>query len=82
MLEGEYTIMQPAHGADEQWKIVIDEVNGELTGNDRGYRYKLLPVSENKFINPDDGASLEFDTSDKEAITLLLFGKFRFRKSQ
>lgn len=81
MLEGEYTIMQPAHGADEQWKIVIDEVNGELTGNDRGYRYKLLPVSENKFINPDDGASLEFDTSDKEVITLLLFGKFRFRKS-
>ena len=48
-------------------------------GNDRGYRYRLIPVGENKFINPDDGASLLFNTGEKSAITLMLFG-FRFRK--
>ena len=30
--------------------------------------------------NPDDGASLVFDTKDKNAITMVLFGKVKFRK--
>jgi hypothetical protein len=52
-----------------------------LYGNDRGYRYKVLPVGEEgEFVNPDDGASLIFDTKDQHAITMVLFGKVKFRK--
>jgi len=68
VLEGEY--LESGRG----WKIKFDIVNGDLVGNDRGYRYKLIPVGDNKFINPDDGASLVFDSRDKNAITLVLFG--------
>ncbi|HYV91799.1 MAG TPA: hypothetical protein VE978_08450, partial [Chitinophagales bacterium] len=78
LLEGEYKATNPP--ADKEWKIVFTVVNGELTGNDNGYRYKLIPVGENEFINPDDNASLVFDTKDKSAITLMLFGKFKFKK--
>ncbi len=71
LLEGEYM--------NNDWKIEIKIVNGELTGNDKGYHYRLIPVGENEFINPDDNASLVFDTKDKNAITLTLFGN-TFRK--
>jgi CubicO group peptidase (beta-lactamase class C family) len=74
LLEGEYI------ATDGDWKIEFREVKGELTGNDKGYRYKLIPVGNNEFVNPDDGASLVFDTNDKNAITLMLFRKFKFRK--
>ena len=80
LLEGEYLIANPPAGADKNWKITFKLENGELQGNDKGYKYRLIPVGENKFINPDDGASLVFNTEDKSAITLMLFGKFRFRK--
>ena len=54
---------------------------GVLFANDRGYKFKVLPVREGgEFVNPDDGASLVFDTKDKNAITLLLFGRVKFRK--
>jgi hypothetical protein len=54
---------------------------GVLYGNDRGYRYKVLPiVGEGEFVNPDDGASLVFDTNDKNAITMVLFRREKFRK--
>ncbi|MCW3077255.1 MAG: hypothetical protein JWO32_1864, partial [Bacteroidetes bacterium] len=61
-------------------RIIINEVLGTLHGNDNGYRYNIIPVGEEKFINPDDGASLIFDTKDKNAITLLLFGKIKLKK--
>jgi CubicO group peptidase (beta-lactamase class C family) len=73
LLEGEYVAM------DSDWKIQFKEEKGVLFGNDKGYRYKLVPVGENEFINPDDGASLVFDTKDKKEITLLLFGR-KFKK--
>ena len=54
---------------------------GILYGNDRGYRYKVLPVgADGEFVNPDDGASLVFDTKDKNAITMVLFGRAKFKK--
>jgi len=76
LLEGEYA--ETRMGVE--WKISFDVVNGILTGNDKGYRYKLYPVGEESFINPDDGASLVFNTKDKNAITLVLFEKFTFKK--
>ena len=80
LLEGEYLVTNPPSDKDKEWKIEFKVINGELTGNDRGYRYRLVPVGDNEFINPDDGASLVFETKDKNAITLVLFGRFEFKK--
>ncbi len=77
LLEGEYL------GVDnKELKIKFEITEGVLYGNDRGYRYKVLPVGdgEGEFVNPDDGASLVFDTKDKNAITMVLFGRVKFRK--
>ena len=68
------------NGTPTDWIIEFTLENGVLMGNDRGYRYRLVPVSNNSFINPDDGASLVFDTEDPDSISLLLFDKYRFRK--
>ncbi|MEO7992586.1 MAG: serine hydrolase [Chryseolinea sp.] len=75
LLEGEYQNVD-----NKEWKIKFEITEGILYGNDRGYRYKVLPVGEGEFVNPDDGASLVFDTKDKNAIALLLFGTARFKK--
>jgi tetratricopeptide (TPR) repeat protein len=75
LLEGEYL-----NADNKEWKIKFDVTEGILYGNDRGYRYKVLPVGEGEFINPDDGASLVFDTKDRKAITMVLFGREKFKK--
>jgi CubicO group peptidase (beta-lactamase class C family) len=76
ILEGEYLNVD-----NKEWKIKFEITEGILYGNDRGYRYKVLPVEgEGEFVNPDDGASLVFDTKDKNAITMVLFGKVKFKK--
>ncbi len=77
LLAGEYLNKNESDG--REWSIVFSVENGVLSGNDRGYRYKLSPQGNNEFINPDDGAILKFDTTDKNAITLSLFG-FTFSK--
>jgi CubicO group peptidase (beta-lactamase class C family) len=74
-LEGEYVNLD-----DKEWKITFSITEGILYGNDRGYRYRVLPVGDGQFVNPDDGASLVFDTKNKKAITMMLFGRARFRK--
>ena len=75
LLEGEYQNVD-----NKDWTIKFEVVEGILYGNDRGYRYKVLPVGEGEFVNPDDGASLVFDTKDRNAITMVLFGRVKFRK--
>lgn len=80
LLAGEYLAVQAAHEKRKEWKIQIEEKDGELYGIDRGYRYKLVSVGEDKFINPDDGASFQFDTTSKSAISLVLFEKYTFKK--
>ena len=76
LLEGEYVNID-----NKEWKIKFNVTEGTLYGNDRGYRYKVLPVGgEGEFVNPDDGASLVFDTKDKKAITMILFGRVKFKK--
>jgi len=76
LLEGEYLNVD-----NKEWKIKFNMAEGILYGDDRGYRYKILPVGgEGEFVNPDDGASLVFDTKDKNAITMVLFGKVKFKK--
>jgi len=77
LLEGEYQNVD-----NKDWKIKFEVTEGILYGNDRGYRYKVLPVGEGEgeFVNPDDGASLVFDTKDRNAITMVLFRRVKFRK--
>ncbi len=75
LLEGEYM-----NDDNKEWKINFVVTEGILYGNDRGYRYKVLPVGEGEFVNPDDGASLVFDTKDKNAIMMVLFGTAKFKK--
>ncbi|HEX6429952.1 MAG TPA: serine hydrolase [Niastella sp.] len=76
LLEGEYLNVD-----NKEYKIKFEITEGILYGNDRGYRYKVLPVGgEGEFVNPDDGASLVFDTKDKNAITMVLFGRVKFKK--
>jgi CubicO group peptidase (beta-lactamase class C family) len=75
LLEGEYQNM-----VNKEWKIKFEVTEGILYGNDRGYRYRVLPTGDGEFVNPDDGATLVFDTKDKKAITMLLFGREKFKK--
>ncbi len=77
-LVGEYLVSDLPKRKD--WTILIEEEKGMLYGNDAGYRYKLIPVEEGKFVNPDDGASLVFNTKDKNAISFMIFGKYQFKK--
>jgi CubicO group peptidase (beta-lactamase class C family) len=74
-IEGEYVSIE-----NKEWKIKFEIADGILYGNDRGYRYKVLPIGEGEFVNPDDGASLVFDTKNKKAITMVLFGRVKFKK--
>ena len=80
LLEGEYIAIDLPKSMDRKWKIVFEEVQGILFGNDNGYRYRLNPIGKDEFINPDDGASVEFNTKDKNAITFVIFGKYNFKK--
>lgn len=77
LLEGDYINLD-----NKEWKINFAITDGILYGNDRGYRYRVLPAGggEGEFVNPDDGASLVFDTKDKDVVTMVLFGRLKFRK--
>lgn len=77
LLEGDY-VSDPLNNLIRLIKFRVED--GVLVGNDNGYRYKLMPMGEGKFINPDDGASLVFDTKDKNAISLLLFRQITLKK--
>ena len=77
LLEGEYVNID-----QKGWKIKFDVVEGTLYGTHHhsNYRHKVLPVGEGEFVNADDGASLIFDTKDKNAITMTIFGNAKFKK--
>ena len=76
-MEGEYTLSKENN---RNRSIQIEVVNGELRGNDHNYRYKLIPVAEGTFVNPDDGVTFVFDTRDKNNITLLFNGRLSLKK--
>lgn len=77
LLEGEY---RATNEPGRMRKIVFTELLGTLYGLDESYTYQIIPVGDGKFINPDDHATLEFNTKDKNAISLLLFGKVNLNK--
>jgi CubicO group peptidase (beta-lactamase class C family) len=77
LLEGEYVTID-----QNEWKIKFEVADGMLyaTHHHSNYRHKVLPVGEGEFVNADDGASLVFDTKNKNAITMIIFGSVKFRK--
>jgi tetratricopeptide (TPR) repeat protein len=77
MLQGEY---ESTNEPGRVRRILFNELLGDLFGSDDGYTYSVIPVGDGKFINPDDHASLVFDTKDKNNISLLLFGKINLVK--
>jgi tetratricopeptide (TPR) repeat protein len=77
LLEGEYV---STNEPGRVRKIIFTELLGTLFGNDNGYTYKIIPVGGEKFINPDDHASLVFNSKDKNEIRLLLFGRINLKK--
>jgi tetratricopeptide (TPR) repeat protein len=76
LLEGEYVNVD-----NKEHKIKVERTAGILYGSDSGYRFKILPVGDDgEFINPDDGASLIFDTKNKSAVNMVLVGRLKFKK--
>ena len=76
LIVGNYTIIDD----NRDWKIEIVHEMGELYAIDKGYKFRMHPVGDSKFINTDDGASLEFNFKNKNQITFVMFGKFNFKK--
>lgn len=76
LLAGEYKAIDQ----NRDWKIIIEESDGKLFGNDGGYRYRLNPIGNDQFINPDDGATVVFDTKNKKSVSFVIFGRVTFKK--
>lgn len=77
MLEGIYL---SANETNFIRKIVIRATEEGLTGEDNGYKYKLIAMGEGKFINPDDGVSIVFNTKDKNEISFVIFGRVTMKQ--
>lgn len=75
LLEGEYLATH-----DESWRIVVEVNSGVLKCEDKYYKFTLVPIEENKFVNPRFGALWRFDISDQNAKPMMLFGERKFKK--
>jgi CubicO group peptidase (beta-lactamase class C family) len=75
LLEGEYLATH-----DEDWRIVVEVKNGVLKCEDKYYNFTLVPIGDDKFVNPRFGALWRFDTTDPSAKPTMLFGKYEFPK--
>ena len=79
MLVGTYS--ESTQPDDEEESIItLEEKDGQLYGNDGNYRYRLIPVEENVFVNPDDGEKLVFNVNETDSIYFNLFGDKKFEK--
>jgi tetratricopeptide (TPR) repeat protein len=77
ILEGEYYAEN-----DEDWVMKINLINGILQVKERNMQYDLFPISDTKFVNQKFGASLEFNSQYKNAITFLYSGRTTFKKAK
>ena len=74
-LEGEYIAIH-----DESWKIVVEVNSGVLKCEDKYYKFTLVPIGNDQFVNPRFGALWRFDTSNLDAKPIMLFGERKFDK--
>ncbi len=75
LLEGEYLATH-----DEDWKIVVAINNGVLKCEDKYYKFTLVPIGDNKFVNPRFGILWRFGTNDQDGKPMMLFGNYKFPK--
>ncbi len=75
LLEGEYLATH-----DEDWRIVVELNSGVLKCEDKYYKFTLVPIGDNQFVNPRFGALWRFDTTDPDVKPIMLFGKYKFPK--
>ena len=47
---------------------------------DKYYQFTLVPIGDDKFVNPRLGALWRFDTTDSDAKPMMLFGERKFNK--
>ena len=80
-LQGEY---QATH--DDSWRISVEIApmaigSQVLKCGDRFYpEFTLVPIGDDKFVNPRFGALWRFDTLDPNADPVMLFGEHKFNK--
>lgn len=74
-LEGEYLATH-----DEDWRITVEVNNGVLKCEDKYYKFTLVPIGDNQWVNLRFGALWRFDTTDLDAKPIILFGKRKFNK--
>ena len=74
-LKGEYLATH-----DEGWRIVVEADGGVLKCEDKYYKFTLVPIGDDKFVNPRFGALWRFDTNDPDAKPVMLFGEYKFQK--
>lgn len=74
-LEGEYLATH-----DESWRITVEVNSGVLKCEDKHYKFTLVPIGDDRFVNPRFGALWRFDTADPNAEPVMLFGEYKFKK--
>lgn len=79
-LEGEYLAVEMPNEMQVEWRIRLEIIDGQLFGYDKDYRYSLLAVEKNKFINPDNGVSVVFDMSKPDSISFKDSRQIKFLK--
>ncbi len=80
LLAGKYIAVNRRTNKDEAWVIEIEEVDSELVCHDGDRRYGVMSLNDNAFVNQDFGVTMTFDCSDKNEITVLLYGCLTFMK--
>ena len=65
---------------DETWRITVAMSNGVLKCEDKYYKFTLVPIGDDRFVNPRFGALWRFDTSNPDVEPVLLFGEHIFNK--
>ncbi|NNE26510.1 MAG: serine hydrolase [Saprospiraceae bacterium] len=75
LFEGQYISPE-----NPEWIMYFDLNNGVMTGTDNGYRFKILPTGENKFVNADNGTTLVFQLNEDGPNTMILGSQYEFKK--
>jgi tetratricopeptide (TPR) repeat protein len=75
LMEGEYLATH-----DEDWRIVVEVNDGVLKCVDKYYKFTLVPIGDNQFVNPRFGALWRVEINDSGGKPVLHFGKYRFPK--
>jgi len=60
--------------------FLLISISGVLMCEDKYFKFTLVPIGDDRFVNPAFGALWRFDTNDQDAKPMMLFGKYKFKK--